>query len=106
MQLQRTGRDYYVLSIKELTTIPDPVTGIWQASFDHGKHWHNGTPAGEDNLWAWLLAGPDFNAASVGMQDPPTIATITEKVRPLVRNLDDPVLSVQKAPQEITLWSR
>lgn len=104
MQLQRTERDYYVLSITELTLFPPPVTGIWQASFDHGKTWHNGTLV--ENLWSWLLAGPDFDAASVGMTDPPTVFTITKKVKPLLRNADDPVLTVQDAPKYITLWSR
>lgn len=104
MQLQRTERDYYVLSIEEITTEPTPLTGTWEASFDHGDNWHEGTFT--DGLWSWLLAGPDFNAASVGMTDPPTVATITGKVTPLLRIKDNPVLDVQKAPDPITLWSR
>jgi hypothetical protein len=104
MQLQRTERDYYVLSITEITTEPEPVTGTWEASFDNGANWYPGSL--NEGQWSWLLAGPDFDAASVGMDDPPTIFTITKKVTPLLRIKDNPVLDVQKAPDPITLWSR
>lgn len=100
MKLHRTERDYYVLSI---TVTPD-LTGTWEASFDDGATYHEGTLT--DGRWSWLIAGPDFDAASVGMDDPPTVATIHRKTDVLVRLKDNPVVDVEKAPVPITLWSR
>jgi hypothetical protein len=100
MNLQRTARDYYVVSIE---TAP-ALSGTWQASFDRGATWHDGILA--DDQWSWLVAGPLFDAASVGMDDAPTVATLVEKTTVLLRIKDDPVLSVQRAPERITLWGR
>lgn len=100
MQLNRTERDYYVVSIE---TAP-PLDGTWQASFDRGENYHDGTLA--DDQWSWLIAGPLFDAASVGMDDIPTVATLIEKTTVLLRIKDDPVLSVKRAPERITLWGR
>lgn len=100
MNLNRTERDYYVVSITEAP----PLDGTWQASFDRGATYHDGVLA--DGLWSWLIAGPLFDAASVGMDDPPTIATIQKKTTVYLRIKDTPVLSVKRAPERIRLWGR
>lgn len=99
MRLHREERDYYVV---EITATP-PVSGTWQASFDDGATWVDGssTPDG----WAWLVAGPDFADDPDGM-DPEldTDATISQTMMPLLRVKDDPVLDVEAGPT-IELWS-
>lgn len=97
MQLYRAERDWYVLSI---TTVP-PVEGDWEASFDGGTTWITGHPT--DDKVAWLLAGPDFDAAAVGMSAGDTDATITKTVLPLLRIKDNPILDIEQAPSNVRL---
>ena len=92
MRLYREERDYYVLSI---VTSP-ALAGVWEASFDGGETWVDGE-ASDDN-WAWLVAGPDFDAAAVGMSPAETKATITAATQPRLRNKENPVLDVQTGP--------
>ncbi len=96
MKLHRAERDNYVL---ELSTDP-PLSGTWEASFDSGETWADGTAS--LGAWAWLVAGPDFDAAAVGMSDEGTV--LASSVTPLLRLKDDPVLDVQRGPS-IVLWS-
>jgi hypothetical protein len=98
MQLHRTERDYYVL---EIEVLPEMV-GTWEASFDGGETYVAGTPQGEN--WAWLVAGPDFDAVAVGLDPLDTGATLLTDVEPLVRCIEDPVVNVEDAPK-IELWS-
>ena len=93
VRLNRAERDWLVLDI---TTTPT-LTGTWQASFDRGETWIDGHPSAGG--WAWLLAGPDFDADSVTMDDDDTDATITADVLPLLRIADDPVLDVEQGPR-------
>lgn len=92
MKLNAAERDYYVLQI---TTEP-ALDGTWEASFDGGANWADGTET--DDGWAWLVAGPDFEASAVGMDDADTIATIVTATRPLVRLKDNPVVDIERAP--------
>lgn len=92
MKLFRQERDYYVLAI---TTTP-ALTGTWEASFDGGDTWIDGVASGDN--WTWLVAGPDFDAAAVGMNPADTKATITTAVSPLLRNKENPVLDIQQGP--------
>lgn len=93
MQLFRGERDWYVLDI---TTVP-AIEGDWEASFDGGTTWITGHPT--DDHYAWLLAGPDFDATDVGMSAGDTDATITTRsVTPLLRIKDNPVLNIERAP--------
>lgn len=98
MRLHREERDNYVVGI----SVEPDLTGTWQASFDGGTTWIDGI-ATDDN-WAWLVAGPDFNATDVGMTDGDTVATISRSVQPLLRLKDDPIVDVQRGPT-IDLWS-
>lgn len=92
MQLFRGERDWYVLDI---TTVP-AIEGDWEASFDGGTTWITGHPT-DDDKWAWLLAGPDFDAAAVGMDAGDTDATITaSSVTPQLRIKDNPVLNIEQ----------
>ncbi len=96
MNLDRTERDYYVL---EITTDPE-LEGSWEAAFvanpaDDDYVTGTSTPDG----WAWLIAGPDFDATAVGMDDADTQATITTSLIPHVRLKDDPVVKVDRAPR-------
>jgi hypothetical protein len=92
MQLNVIERDNYVLDIKTTPTL----AGTPEASFDDGVTWHEGTPS--DSYWAWLVAGPKFNAAASGLDAADTVATITHKTKPLVRIKDAPVLGVRSGP--------
>lgn len=96
MKLHRAERDNYVLTIG---TDP-PLAGVWEASFDGGDTWVDGT-ANED-AWAWLVAGPDFVADEVDMTAEGTV--LDGSVAPLLRVKDDPVLDIQSGPS-IVLWS-
>lgn len=89
MKLNRDERDYYVQEI----TVEPPLGGTWQASFDAGETWLDGTET--DQGWAWLVAGPDFVGADVGMDDADTAAVITTTMRPRLRNADNPILDVE-----------
>lgn len=108
MKLPYGGRDYFVV-----TYVTDPpLVGTVQASFDHGTTWIDGTPTTVTDdgevlpAWAWLVAGPGFNATSLASPQEPTDtkAVIPETLTPLLRLAEDPVLSVQEAPDEIRLW--
>lgn len=92
MRLNRAERDWYSVSI---TTTPT-LAGTWQASFDAGTTWLDGTAS--DGTWAWLIAGPDFDATAVGMDAADTQATVTRSLRPLLRIADAPVLDVETGP--------
>lgn len=98
MKLNRAERDYYRVSI----TVDPPLTGTWQASFDDGTTWIDGTTVDDDLVW--LIAGPDFDAVAEGLDPDDTQATITGEVVPLFRLKDDPVLDVEKARGAIRLW--
>lgn len=97
MKLHREERDNYVVAI---TTDP-PQSGTWQASFNGGTTWIDGTNGADG--WSWLVAGPDFNAAANGLDPDDTQATIAESTTPLLRLKDDPVLNVEAGPA-IRLW--
>lgn len=97
MILARTERDNYVVTA---TTDP-PLDGTWEASFDGGATYVEGTPT--DGDWAWLVAGPDFVGEDVGMDDADTVAVIATTTTPLLRLKDDPVLDVEPGPI-IKLW--
>jgi hypothetical protein len=95
VNLNRAERDYYVLAI---TTDP-ALTGTWEAAFVSNPangDYVDGTNTGDG--WAWLVAGPDFDAAEVGMDDADTDATVTAKIRPHVRLKDNPVVKIDSAP--------
>lgn len=111
MQLRRSERDWYILV---LSTTP-ALSGTWQASFDAGATWINATVTQSETGWvsggkpikdtagnlvttaqAWLLAGPDFDAAAMGMDPADTAATVTGEVVPLLRIADNPVLDVEQ----------
>jgi hypothetical protein len=96
VRLHREERDNYVVAV---STDP-PLAGTWEASFDNGETWVDGTASGD--AWAWLVAGPDFVAADVGMTDEGTV--LDTSVSPLLRLKDDPVLDVQRGPT-IQVWS-
>lgn len=98
MQLHREERDYYTVSI----TLTPPLTGTWQASFDNGETWIDG--ADTSGNWAWLVAGPDFDATEVGQDDADTDATISSSLVPLLRLKDEPVVDIERGPS-IRLWS-
>lgn len=93
MNLKRSERDWYVLDI----TVEPPLTGAWQASFDNGATWHNGSQT--SGGWAWLLAGPDFDAAAVDMDGADTVAVLTASTTPLLRCAENPVLDVESGPR-------
>jgi hypothetical protein len=95
VKLHRAERDNYILTI---ATVP-ALTGTWEASFDDGETWVEGQS--DSGSWAWLVAGPDFVAADVGMTDDGTV--LDHSTTPLVRVKDDPVLDIQRAPS-IILW--
>lgn len=96
MKLHREERDNYVVSV----TVDPPLDGDWEASFDDGETWVDGTE-NIDGDWAWLVYGPDFDATEVGMSvEGVEIATSTT---PLLRIKDDPVLDIQHGPP-IRLW--
>lgn len=98
MKLHREERDNYVVAI----TVEPSLTGTWQASFDDGETWIDGTPSSGN--WAWLVAGPDFADDPDGLDPDDTVATITvSPTIPLLRVKDDPVLDVEKGPA-IRLW--
>jgi hypothetical protein len=97
VKLRRQERDYYVVSI---VTSP-ALTGTWEASFDQGETWIDGTPS--DDNWAWLVAGVDFDAAAVGMNSADTKATITTAVVPWLRNKENPVLDIQTGPSIVVV---
>lgn len=92
MRLHRQERDYYALTI---ATTP-ALTGTWEASFDGGDTWIDGVES--DGAWTWLVAGPNFDAAAVGMNAADTKATINNALIPLLRNKENPVLDVQFGP--------
>lgn len=96
MKLHRAERDYYVITA---TTDP-PLSGTWEASFDDGTTWVDGTAVGDS--WSWLVAGPDFDHTTVGMSDEGT--ALENSTTPLLRIKDDPVLDIQHGPT-IQLWS-
>lgn len=56
MRIHRLGRKLYAA----LVTLDPPATGTWQASFDGGTTWINGT-ARSDGSFEWLVKGPDNN---------------------------------------------
>lgn len=99
MKLNRAERDNYVVTY---STDP-PLSGTVEASFDDGKTWHDGTP--NAGGWAWLVAGPDFDAATLTppMDPNDTVATIEGSTTPLLRLKDDPIVDVAKGPG-IRLW--
>jgi hypothetical protein len=89
MNLSRHAREYYQL---EIVTEPD-VPGGWEASFDQGETWVNGSAAtvgGGVPVIRWLLAGPEADLTNAV----PIVGDIT----PLVRAVDVPELLVRKAP--------
>lgn len=90
MNLNRKERDWYRLDIM---TNP-PQVGTWQGSFDEGFTWVDGTQSVE-GLWCWLLAGPEFDASSVGLDPSDTDAVIIESVTSLLRIKEDPVLNIE-----------
>jgi hypothetical protein len=96
VKLHRAERDYYVI---EVTTDP-PLSGTWEASFDNGETWVDGTSSSGE--WSWLVYGPDFVPADVGMTaDGTEIAT---SVTPILRLKDDPVLDIAMNVPSIQLW--
>jgi hypothetical protein len=95
VKLHRAERDNYVLTIN----VTPELAGTWEASFDEGDTWVDGTL--DDEQWSWLVAGPDFDAAAVGMSVEGT--TLDGSVTPLLRIKDDPVLDIQSGPS-IVLW--
>lgn len=94
MRLNRAERDWYSVAI---STTP-PLDGTWQASFDNEVTWIDGTH-NDDGTWGWLLAGPDFAAATVGMDPADTDATIAQTVTPRLRVADNPVLDIEIGPR-------
>jgi hypothetical protein len=96
VKLHRAERDNYVLTI----TVDPPLTGTWEASFDRGETWVDGTPVGD--AWAWLVFGPDFVPADVGMTAEGT--EIPTSVTPLLRLKDDPILDIAPTVPSIQLW--
>lgn len=103
MDLLPYERDYYVVSY---TTTP-ALTGTVEASFDDGDTWHDGEATTVDvdgdtvNAWAWLIAGPDYEADELDPEQNPddTVATISTSVVPLLRLADDPILDGKKGPR-------
>jgi hypothetical protein len=98
MDLYPWERDYYVQYIE----LDPPIVGsTWEASFDGGATWKTGVSTMvevdgvEVEAWAWLVAGPDYNATDVGQSDSDTQATITESLKPKLRIKDNPVLNGQ-----------
>lgn len=95
MKLHRAERDNYVVTV----AADPPLSGTWEASFDNGETWVDGTAVGDS--WAWLVFGPDFNPTAVGMSAEGT--EIPASAAPLLRIKDDPVLDMQRGPS-IQLW--
>src|ERR1041385_7663483 len=92
--LKRWERDFYTLTI----VLGPPLEGTWQASFDNGANWVNGTQVGDD--WSWLIAGPTYDAAAVGENPADTQATITDFITvPLLRIASGLVLDGEFAPK-------
>jgi hypothetical protein len=87
MQLRCIDRDYYTVEI----SVDPPLVGSWEASFDGGVTWVTGTLLAGG--WSWLVAGPDFDAAAVGMDPADTQATIQKPgVTPILRLQENPVV--------------
>lgn len=95
MKLNRAERDYYVLTI----SVEPALTGTWEASFDGGTTWVEGTLT--TGAWAWLVAGPDFVADDVDMSDEGVV--LETSTTPLLRIKDDPILDIERGPS-IVLW--
>lgn len=96
MQLNCMERDYYTVDI----TVDPPLAGSWEASFDEGATWVPGTLTTEG--WSWLVAGPTFDAAALGMDPNDTQATISAPgVTPLLRLQDNPIVSVPECGPSI-----
>lgn len=101
MILHRDERVYYSMTI----AVDPPRTGsTWQASFDDGATWKDGTNTSGD-VWAWLVAGPGFAALApdLGLNPDDTQAVISESLTVQFRVKDAPELDVEVAPTQITL---
>lgn len=92
MNLQRAGRDYYVPNVDVEPAIPG---GTWEASFDGGTTWVDGVLGGDE--WSWLVFGPDFVPADIGMTESGTV--VEHSVIPKLRVKQDPVAFVTDGPR-------
>jgi len=91
MILEKTGREYYNLAITTLPAVTD-----WEASFDGGTTWLDGTAgiAGDGTaVVQWLLAGPDADQGAA------VAVLATGVTRPLIRGTESPELIVRDAPK-------
>lgn len=91
MDLLPWERDYYVISYD---TDP-PLIGTVAAKFDDDTDWIDGTPT--DGNWAWLIAGPDW-VAEDGETEDDTDYTVTKRVVPQLKLVDDPVTDGKNGP--------
>lgn len=112
MRLLRAERDWYAVGITEDVS-PSALTGPWEANFTgdptNVDGWKEGqqitvhvgpADAGEDVVaWAWLVAGPDYDADADGEDATDTVAVITGDTCPLLRNATDPVLDIEDGPE-------
>jgi hypothetical protein len=76
MRLNPNGREVYSVE----PTLSPTATGTWEASFDGGSTWINGTDL-SNGSWGWLLAGPDATVGSAVYTVPAGVTTITPLLR-------------------------
>lgn len=105
MRLHIEACKWYVLKITVNPPMPDGT--VYQASFDGGVTWKDGTDGvvGKDGVtgWGWLLAGARFPEDQWDLTPTPS-AFLSVTTEPLIRVKETPdVLEIEEALL-VTVW--
>jgi hypothetical protein len=88
MELHPRARKFYAVNI----TVTPVVSGNWQASFDNGETWVDGSPDPDvPTIWRWLMAGPLAETIA-------NTTVLSSSVDPLLRIVDSSEVEVVDGP--------
>ena len=87
MRLHPLGREVYAVQV----TLDPSASGTWQASFDGGTTWLDGTLQTDGVSFGWLVAGPLNDGIGAVFQFAPGQLAVT------------PVLRLQVGAEDIVL---